>query len=170
MRVSRPVKLLNNERCQPKMRRHDAGNRLSATFPCVPALFIVVLLTGCAGLNDVASTPGADTNDLVAIVGRFPLPEGSRLKVGQSMIVGGGERWIGQIRMEVPLDGAAAYAFFMKRLPLAGWSQRSGVLGKRTMMHFSGNDRVLSIDIESGQWSGSLVTLTATPDGMSGKR
>lgn len=138
---------------------------------CLVFLVISAALQACSGLagGGMAGDPGASA-DLATIVGRLPLPDGAKVKVAQSMVVAPGEQWIGQIRIEIPQSRTAAYAFFMKSLPQAGWLHRSGVLGERSILHFGSRTRMLSVEINPGSWGGSLVILTAIPDNAGVKR
>lgn len=137
---------------------------------CCAVLAMLAALQACglAG-GGVAGDVGAG-GDLSAVLGRLPLPDGAKVKMEKSMVVAPGEQWIGQIHIEIQQNSTAAYAFFMKRLPQAGWLHRAGVLGERTMMHFSGLERMLSVEIHPGSWGGALVILTAIPDSTSMKR
>lgn len=144
---------------------------ITVVLRCCALLAVFAALQACTGLagGRVTGDVGA-SGDLATVVGRLPLPDGAKVRMEQSMVVAPGEQWIGQIHIEIQQNRTAAYAFFMKRLPQVGWLHRSGVLGERSMLHFSGRERMLSVEINPGSWGGSLVILTAIPDSTSVKR
>lgn len=128
-------------------------------------LLAVFLLQGCLGLKPNEITQSKNAIEINEILGKLPLPEGSKLRHEHSLVIGAGDDWLGQARIEMQISSSEAYAFFIKHLPAAGWISKFSVFGKSSFMLFVRSNRNLSIDIERGQGSGTVIaTITSAVD------
>ena len=129
-------------------------------------LLITALLTACASTNDSQSNADNGQRPSMEQLGRMPLPVGTKLRTGESLIFGVGESWLGRAVFELPNDANASYNFFAEQLPRQGWAMVASVRGKKSLLVFTRADRAATIEIEdSGLFSGSLASMTVSPVG-----
>jgi hypothetical protein len=132
-------------------------------------LLITALLTACASTNDSQSNADNGQRPSMEQLGRMPLPVGTKLRTGESLIFGVGESWLGRAVFELPNDANASYNFFAEQLPRQGWAMVASVRGKKSLLVFTRADRAATIEIEdSGLFSGSLASMTVSPAGSTG--
>jgi hypothetical protein len=115
-------------------------------------LSAVVLLSACTTMN---STEGGANNDntqrpTMEQLGRMPLPVGTKLRTGESLIFGVGDGWLGRAVFELSNDATTSYNFFAEQMPRQGWNLISSVRGKRSLLVFTRGDRSATIEIEDG--------------------
>ena len=132
------------------------------------ALITAALLSACG--TTVKSDSNADNAQRPSMeqLGRMPLPVGTKLRTGESLIFGVGEGWLGRAVFELPNDANSSYNFFAEQLPRQGWSMVASVRGKKSLLVFTRAERAATIEIEdSGLFSGSVAAMTVSPVGSS---
>jgi hypothetical protein len=93
-----------------------------------------------------------------------PIPPGSVLKPGQSLILGQGDQWVGRMVLDVGRDADIAYKYFYEVYPTKGWNLITAVRGEVSLLVFSNGERSLSVEVREGHfWGGGSVVITATP-------
>ncbi len=129
-------------------------------------LLVVALLNACA--TNPMSEPNSDNSQRPTMeqLGRMPLPVGTKLRTGESLIFGVGEGWLGRAVFELPNDTNSSYNFFAEQLPRQGWTLIASVRGKKSLLVFTRADRAATIEIEdSALFSGSVAAMTVSPVG-----
>ena len=132
-------------------------------------LLLIALLAACSTMPD--SQPSTDNGQRPSMeqLGRMPLPVGTKLRTGESLIFGLGEAWLGRAVFELPTDVNASYNFFAEQLPRQGWTMIASVRGKKSLLVFTRAERAATIEIEdSGLFSSSLAAMTVSPVSGSG--
>ena len=132
------------------------------------ALLLTVVLTACSTTSNSDSNGDNAQRPSMEQLGRMPLPVGTKLRTGESLIFGVGEGWLGRAVFELPNDANSSYNFFAEQLPRQGWSMVASVRGKKSLLVFTRAERAATIEIEdSGLFSGSVAAMTVSPVGSS---
>ena len=130
------------------------------------ALLLTVVLTACGTTANSDSNADNGQRPSMEQLGRMPLPVGTKLRTGESLIFGVGEGWLGRAVFELPNDANNSYNFFAEQLPRQGWSMVASVRGKKSLLVFTRAERAATIEIEdSGLFSGSIASMTVSPVG-----
>jgi hypothetical protein len=129
-------------------------------------LLAAALLTACATTTNSETSGDNAQRPTIEQLGRMPLPVGTKLRTGDSLIFGVGEGWLGRAVFELPSDATSSYNFFIEQLPRQGWTLIASVRGKKSLLVFTRAERAATIEIDdSGLFSGSLASMTVSPVG-----
>lgn len=132
----------------------------------LPVLLAAALLTACATTTNSETSGDNAQRPTIEQLGRMPLPVGTKLRTGDSLIFGVGEGWLGRAVFELPSDATSSYNFFIEQLPRQGWTLIASVRGKKSLLVFTRAERAATIEIDdSGLFSGSLASMTVSPVG-----
>jgi hypothetical protein len=132
-------------------------------------LFATALLTACGTTTESQSNADNGQRPTIEQLGRMPLPVGTKLRTGESLIFGVGEGWLGRAVLELPNDATSSYNFFAEQLPRQGWTMIASVRGKKSLLVLTRAERAVTLEIEdSGLFTGSLASMTVSPVGSSG--
>jgi len=129
-------------------------------------LLATALLTACGTTTESQISADNGQRPTMEQLGRMPLPVGTKLRTGESLIFGVGESWLGRAVFELPNDANASYNFFAEQLPRQGWTMIASVRGKKSLLVFTRAERAATIEIEdSGLFGASLASMTVSPVG-----
>ena len=132
-------------------------------------LLAAVFLTACGSMASPDAGPNSDNAQRPTMeqLGRMPLPVGTKLRTGESLIFGVGDGWLGRAVFEVPNDGTTTYNFFAEQMPRQGWSLVSSVRGKRSLLVFMRGDRSATIELDDASlFNGAcVVSMLISPVG-----
>lgn len=139
-------------------------------------LFGSLSLTACAPLGDTSSSsPGAPVTGAASggtqtAVGfaQFPdiaVPSGAKMDVDRTLVLGSRDAWIGRLAMTSGGGVTATYDFFMREMPKFRWQEITAVRSQISVLTYSREDRVATIQIRPRTLGGSLVDITVSPRG-----
>ena len=132
-------------------------------------LLATALLTACGTTTDSQTNADNGQRPTMEQLGRMPLPVGTKLRTGESLIFGVGEGWLGRAVFELPNDATSSYNFFAEQLPRQGWTMIASVRGKKSLLVFTRAERAVTLEIEdSGLFTGALASMTVSPVGSTG--
>jgi hypothetical protein len=132
-------------------------------------LLATALLTACGTTTESQTNADNGQRPTMEQLGRMPLPVGTKLRTGESLIFGVGEGWLGRAVFELPNDATSSYNFFAEQLPRQGWTMIASVRGKKSLLVFTRAERAATIEIEdSGLFTGALASMTVSPVGSTG--
>ena len=132
-------------------------------------LLATALLTACGTTTDSQTNSDNGQRPTMEQLGRMPLPVGTKLRTGESLIFGIGEGWLGRAVFELPNDATSSYNFFAEQLPRQGWTMIASVRGKKSLLVFTRAERAVTLEIEdSGLFTGALASMTVSPVGSTG--
>ena len=127
-----------------------------------------VLLNGCStgNLNNSSSIEDAQENTLTRIKD-MPFVMRTELNIEESLLMGEGKSWSGQLLMTVPATKAEVFNFYVKNLGEFGWKEQTTIRGKTSILNYIGeNNRVAIIMIkEEGLFNNSSVLISVSPYG-----
>jgi len=126
------------------------------------------LLNGCStgNLNNSSSIEDAQENTLTRIKD-MPFVMKTELNIEESLLMGEGKSWSGQLLMTVPVTKAEVFNFYVKNLGEFGWKEQTTIRGKTSILNYIGeNNRVAIIMIkEEGLFNNSSVLISVSPYG-----
>ena len=132
-------------------------------------LLATALLTACGTTTESQTNADNGQRPTMEQLGRMPLPVGTKLRTGESLIFGVGEGWLGRAVFELPNDATSSYNFFAEQLPRQGWTMIASVRGKKSLLVFTRAERAVTLEIEdSGLFTGALASMTVSPVGSTG--
>jgi hypothetical protein len=132
----------------------------------VGALASALLTSACASLG-AAHWESLDTLQQ-QLLGDMPLPPGTTIDNGQSLILGSGASWAGRIVIHIPHGPSDTFTYFRDQYPATGWTGISSIKAKSSILVFTKLERTVTVEIsEAGSLtSGTQVLLTAAPKGI----
>ena len=124
------------------------------------------ILNGCSrgNLNSVSSIEDVQENTLTRIKD-MPFVSNSELNIDESLLLGEGKSWSGQLLLNVPAAKAEVFNFYVKNLNDFGWKEQTTIRGKTSILNYVGeNNRVAIITIkEDGFFNKSTVLISVSP-------
>ncbi len=130
------------------------------------ALFLSALLGACATSGDSPSGTPAEVQEVqTQLLGDMPLPQGAKIAGSDSIIIGGGNAWVGRAVVNALQGATDVYAFFQSEYPKAGWTTVSAVKAKSSILVFTKGDRTATVEIVDGSLGGpkSVIVITSSP-------
>jgi hypothetical protein len=130
------------------------------------ALFLSALLGACATSGDSPSGTPAEVQEIqTQLLGDMPLPQGAKIAGSDSIIIGGGNQWVGRAVVNALQGATDVYAFFQSEYPKSGWTTVSAVKAKSSILVFTKGDRTATIEIVDGSLGGpkSIIVITSSP-------
>ena len=135
------------------------------------ALFLAsfVALSGCAGQeNIVESSAGPELGKLESEKPRsqfsdIPFPAEASIDFDNTMVFGANEKWLGRLALDSSLSANDLFDFFKTQSPGYGWSEIASIRSSVSVLTYSRQDRIATIQIESAILRGSVATITVTP-------
>ena len=126
------------------------------------------LLNGCStgNLNNSRSIEVAQEKTLTRIQD-MPFVINSKIDIEESLILGEGKKWAGQLLLTVPAAKAEVFNFYIKNLNEFGWKEQTTIRGKTSILNYVGeNNRIAIITIqEDGMFNNSSVLISVSPYG-----
>lgn len=93
----------------------------------------------------------------------IPVPAGSAMVVGDSLIFGRDDKWTGRLVIETEISASAAFEYFQREMPNQQWVELTALRSDVSLLSFSRMERIATLTIESETLSGATVTITVSP-------
>ena len=128
---------------------------------------IIILLNACVNGGDNISNKGnideASENTLTRI-NDIPFPEGTKVDLSKSLILGEGQSWSGQLLASIPEKKTAVFNYYVQNLNKFDWKEQTTIRGETSILNFLGeNNRVAIITIKEAKFNTSEVLISVTP-------
>jgi len=130
-----------------------------------------ILLAGCTSGSDTtpssATSTGANARTAQGFA-QFPdiaVPAGAKMDVERSLVLGARDDWIGRLSMSVSGGPSQSYDFFQREMPKFGWQEITTVRSEVSVLTYSRNSRVATIQIRNRTLGGAAVDITVSPRG-----
>ena len=139
---------------------------MNSTFIKLSSNFVVFLfLISCVGEALVPTKgpegePGSELN--FAQFDDIPIPIGSSLNQEESIIISKNKSWLGRLVFDSNKKQLSIFDFFRNELPKFGWKKLSEVRADSSLLNYTNENRVASIQIFSNTFFGSKVSITVT--------
>jgi hypothetical protein len=127
-------------------------------------------LAGCTPNFSGPTEQGDSASETRAAPGfaQFPdiaVPAGATMDVDRSLVLGARENWIGRLSMNVSGDPSETYDFFLREMPKFKWQEITTVRSEVSVLTYSRDNRVATIQISKRTLRGSAVDITVSPRG-----
>lgn len=126
----------------------------------------VVFLSGCVR-NEAMYRSDADgangTSPSFAQFNDIPIPEKASMDLRSTLLLGGASAWIGRLVFSAPYTLNSMFDFYMSEMPKFGWKEVTVVRSKVSVLSFTNNDRVATVQLEADMVNGTVVSFTVSP-------
>ena len=128
-------------------------------------LILSTLLISCTGEKLVPTKgpdgePGTELN--FAQFDDIPIPSGSSLNQEDSIIISKNSGWLGRLVFNTSKKQLWVFDFFRNELPKFGWKKLSEIRAQSSLLNYTNEKRITSIQIDSNTLFGSKVHITVT--------
>jgi hypothetical protein len=93
----------------------------------------------------------------------IPLPGGAEIDVEKTLVFGTGENWIGQLVLNSSFGAFDMFDFFKQKMPKFGWREITSVRSATSVLTYSRQSRIATIQIKGKSLGGSVSTITVSP-------
>ena len=116
-------------------------------------------------MNPTNTIKDAEENTLTRIAD-MPFVLSSKLDIEESLILGEGKSWSGQLLLSVSASKAEVFNFYVKNLEDFGWKEQTTIRGKTSILNYVGeNNRVAIITVNEARFDNSQVLISVSPFG-----
>ena len=91
------------------------------------------------------------------------MPGGAEIDVGKTLVFGTGENWIGQLVLNSSFGAFDMFDFFKQKMPEFGWREITSVRSATSVLTYSRQNRIATIQIKGKSLGGSASTITVSP-------
>ena len=115
------------------------------------AIFSIALLISC---SNIAEKSQNQTQILIEYaLYDFPLPEDSEIQMDNTVILGSGDLWAGQIILLSKSSPVELIKFFTESTKFSGWTLGSSTISEIVLLVFNNDERIATIGISEGKKS-----------------
>ena len=123
----------------------------------VSAIFIAIFLASC---SNIAQESQNHTQILMEYaLYDFPLPADAEIQMDNTVILGSGDMWAGQIIMYSSSSPVNLITYFTETGKLSSWILASSTISERVLLVFNKDDRIATVEISKGERK-SLLSLS----------
>ena len=114
-------------------------------------LFSISFLISC---SNIAEKSQNQTQILIEYaLYDFPLPEDSEIQMDNTVILGSGDLWAGQIILLSKSSPVELIKFFTESAKSSGWTLGSSTISAIVLLVFNNDERIATIEISEGKKS-----------------
>ena len=95
----------------------------------------------------------------------IPIPEGVKMNMDRTIILGENNAWIGRLVIDSQLSKAQLFDFFKYRTSQFGWQEITSVRASISVLSYSKANRIMTITFQSQALIGTRVNITMSPKG-----
>lgn len=126
-------------------------------------------LAACGNSVDV-SQPATAAGSAQGVAGfttfpDMPMPSGSEIDVDGTLIFGTGDAWFGRLMIKTSHGTGEMFDFYRRGLPGFGWEEVTAVRAAVSVLTYTRQERVATIQIEGRTIRGSQISITVSPHG-----
>ena len=124
----------------------------------VSLIFITIFLASC---SNTAQESQQQTQILMEFaLYDFPLPADSEIQMDNTVILGSGDMWAGQILIYSSSSPVKLITYFTETGKSSGWILASSTISERVLLVFNKDDRIATVEISKGKKN--LLSLSKT--------
>ena len=141
------------------------------------SVFAAFLLTACTFDQGIALSPSEPDTDkdglpqvTQATFAQFqdiPIPGNAKMNMDRTLILGEKEAWIGRLVIDSRTPQVKLFDFFKHRMSQFGWQEITSVRSATSVLSYSKDNRIMTIQIQSHRFVGTQVDITMSPKGAS---
>lgn len=127
------------------------------------AIAASVLAAGCGSMP--GNTSSREVGDPEKYLPNLPLPQGTKIDLERTLILGGTAEWTGRVAGTAPLGEEDLIRHFQEQLGKAGWKLVTIARSKSSLMTLTNAARAATIEVSpaGGFGSGSAFTVVVSP-------
>jgi len=135
------------------------------------ALLAPLVLGACAGVGTALSPEGnkdEQKNPVQTSFARFPdlpMPVKADLDMGDTLVFGTNDAWIGRLVVKSPHGANDMFDFYKQEMPGFDWQEITSIRSATSVMTYTRGERVATIQIAKSTLKGATVTITVSPRG-----
>ena len=95
----------------------------------------------------------------------IPVPESAEMNLDRSVVFGANEKWNGRLVLTTPHSAQSMFDFYKAHMPEFGWSEVTSIRSRTSVLTYRRQSRVATIQIAGGNFQGSQVDFTVSPEG-----
>ncbi len=135
------------------------------TFVLSLSVLAFSLISGCANGNLTSADIETVGENTLTRVSDIPFLQNSKIHIEESIILGEGESWTGQLLITVKENKRDVFNFYAKNLGDYGWKEQTTIRGNTSILNYIGNEnRVAIITVsESGLFDNTTVLISVSP-------
>jgi hypothetical protein len=95
----------------------------------------------------------------------IPIPNGAKMNMDRTLILGENDSWIGRLVIDSQSPQASLFDFFKNRTSQFGWQEITSVRSATSVLAYSKDNRVMTVQIQSQPIIGTQVDITMSPKG-----
>ena len=141
--------------------------------------YSIVAITFAIGISVAACVPGnsatSSSGETSTSTGKtavgfaqfsdIAVPAGATMDVERSLVLGTRDEWIGRLSMSTGQGPSATYDFFLREMPKFRWQEITTVRSETSVLTYSRENRIATIQIRKKTLGGSKVDITVSPRG-----
>jgi hypothetical protein len=131
-------------------------------------------LGGCAEFTKLKPTsqtnhgPGPGGYPSFAQFTDIPVPKDAEMNISETVVFGGHDAWSGQLVLDTGHNHSAMFDFYKGEMPKFGWEEITAVRTNQSVMAYTREERVATIQIESVKFGGLAVRMVVAPRNPNG--
>lgn len=134
---------------------------------------LVLALAACgSGSNLGGSSSGgggeAKTSAFAQQFADIPRPSGATMDPDRTLVFGSSEAWIGRLVINASGNPNNMFDFYKQEMPNLGWTEITSILSATSVLTYSRQGRVATIQIQGRTLMGSEVSITVSPEKSGG--
>ena len=129
------------------------------------SLLLISTLSGCIGGEKVSEQRTIQEGEnTLSRISDMPFPEGTKVALNKSLLLGEGKAWSGQLFLNIPDPKSSVFNFYAKNLDDYNWKEQTTIRGETSILTFVGeNNRILIITVNGGKFNSSEVLISVSP-------
>ncbi|MBI05077.1 MAG: hypothetical protein CMI96_04595 [Pelagibacteraceae bacterium] len=138
----------------------------------VPLIFAIgISVSACVpgsattSSSGTTSKPTARTAVGFAQFSDIAVPAGATMDVERSLVLGTRDEWIGRLSMSTGQGPSITYDFFLQEMPKYRWQEITTVRSETSVLTYSRENRIATIQITKRTLGGSKIDVTVSPRG-----
>ena len=117
-------------------------------------LFLLLSISLLIGCSNIAEKSQNQTQILIEYaLYDFPLPSDAEMQMDNTVILGSGDLWAGQIILLSDSSPVELIKFFTESAQSSGWTLGSSTISEMVLLVFNNDDRIATVEISKGKKS-----------------
>ena len=125
--------------------------KIKLFFVVLFSLFSLLFLISCSNIAEKSQNQTQVLIDYALY--DFPLPSDSEVQMDNTVILGSGDLWAGQIVLLSDSSPVQLIKFFTESAKSTGWTLGSSTISEMVLLVFNNDDRIATVEISKGKES-----------------
>ena len=119
------------------------------------AIFSITFLTSCSNIAKESQSESQNQTQILMeyALYDFPLPDDSEIQMDNTVILGSGDLWAGQIVLLSESSPVELIKFFTESAKSSGWTLGSSTISEIVLLVFNNDKRIATVEISKSKKS-----------------